>query len=75
MSEELKESMNIAIEVVAREHAKESGFDMQKEPHALMRMMACVFSSKDLFRKAIDRAKELASDPALLEQTKKELGR
>lgn len=47
-----------AIEEIAREHAAEIGFDMEKEPHALMRMIALVLSRKELRDLSIERLKQ-----------------
>ncbi|MHA1949969.1 MAG: hypothetical protein ACW99G_01555 [Candidatus Thorarchaeota archaeon] len=54
MNRELSQKFSEAIEEVAREYAKEIGFDMLTEPHALIRMMEAVLSSKELRAKAVE---------------------
>ena len=46
------------VEEVARAEAERIGFDMEKESHALMRMIMTVFSSQDLRSSAVDLLKE-----------------
>jgi hypothetical protein len=58
MSKKIAEQFTECIEMVAREHAEEIGFDMETEPHALARMIMIVLSSKELRSKAIDLLKE-----------------
>ena len=52
-AEEFAEDM----EAVAREEAARIGFDMQREPHALFRMMMAVFTDEELRAEAIRRFK------------------
>lgn len=44
-------------EKVAREHAAEVGFDIEKEPHGLFRACMMVLSSPELMKTVIERVK------------------
>lgn len=54
---EIAEKLTFYMEEVAREEAARTGFDMQKEPHALFRMLMTVFATDSLRQEAIRRFK------------------